>query len=76
MYLEDYKEKKMATDKTYKTKIKQKIEELDYFNNKLKDYHNKKDYSGMHDISIYITNHLVFLRYFIDSLENKEITDE
>lgn len=66
----------MATDKTYKTKIKQKIEELDSFNIKLKDYHNKKDYLAMHDISIYITNDLVFLRYFIDSLENKEITDE
>lgn len=66
----------MATDKIYKTKIKQKIEELDYFYNKLKDYHNKKDYLAMHDISIYITNYLVFLRYFIDSLENHTVDIE
>ena len=66
----------MATDKIYKTKIKQKIEELDYLYNKLKDYHNKKDYLAMHDISIDITNDLVFLRYFIENLENKEVIDE
>ena len=66
----------MATDKIYKTKIKQQLLELDNFNNKLKDYHNKKDYLGMHDISIYITNHLVFLRYFIDSLENHTVDIE
>lgn len=66
----------MATDKIYKTKIKQKIEELDYLYNKLKDYHNKKDYLAMHDTSIYITNDLVFLRYFIDSLENHTVDTE
>lgn len=66
----------MATDKIYKTKIKQQIEELDYLYNKLKDYHNKKDYLAMHDISIYITNDLVFLRYFIDSLENHTVDIE
>ena len=66
----------MATDKIYKTKIKQKIEELDYFYNRLKDYHNKKDYLAIHEISIDITNYLVFLRYFINSLENKEVIDE
>lgn len=66
----------MATDKIYKTKIKQKIEELDYLYNKLKDYHNKKDYLAMHDISIDITNDLVFLRYFIDSLENHTVDIE